>query len=256
MIIFIAILGGLLGAGLGCIAGFLIGAALASTFGISGFEGASGYFALSIAILLGFAGLIAGVVLALRLKGVRGFAAITGRMAVALAIIGAIITAGIMIRLATVEHFSDGNPTLEFEIRLPAGMPAPDRKTVDFEMQAGSQRSGGQFNTEWVRRDGERVVLSGFVQLYTRTSSRILVVTLPGQPRLLFQIGLSGTPKVSDDYGKWQSVSFLDDMKADSQPRKPAATETFEIRYKVPDWTKPYVQELTCEQSGRECPAK
>jgi hypothetical protein len=90
-----------------------------------------------------------------------------------------------------------------------------------------------------VRRDGERVVLSGLVQLYTRTSSRILVVTLPGQPRLLFQIGLSGTPKVSEDFGKWQRVSFLDDMKADSQPRKPGAAETFEIRYKVPDRENP-----------------
>jgi hypothetical protein len=237
--ILVAILGGLLGAGLGCVAGFLIGSALAGTFGMSGFEGASGYFALSIAIVMGFAGLIAGMVLALRLTGVRGFAATAGRTAAALAIIGAITAAGIMIRLATVEHFSDGNPTLEFEIRLPAGMPAPDRKTVDFEMQAGSQRSGGLLNTEWARRDGERVVLSGLVQLYTRTSSRILIATLPDQPRLLFQIGLSGTPKVSEDFGKWQRVSFLDDMKADSQPRKPGAAETFEIRYKVPDRENP-----------------
>ncbi|MES1155221.1 MAG: hypothetical protein ABUL48_02210, partial [Pseudorhodoplanes sp.] len=110
---------------------------------------------------------------------------------------------------------------------------------VDFEMQAGSQRSGGQFNDTWMRRDGERIVLRGFVPLYTRTSSRMLVVTLPGQPKLLFQIGLSATPKISDDYGAWQRVSFLDDMKPDSQPRKPNAAENFEIRLKVPDWTKP-----------------
>ncbi len=104
--ILVAILGGLLGAGLGCVAGFLLGTALAGAFGISGFEGASGYFALSIAIVAGFAGLIAGIVLALRMKGVRGFAALGGRTAIALAVIGAVITAGIMIRLATLEHFS------------------------------------------------------------------------------------------------------------------------------------------------------
>ena len=75
-------------------------------------------------------------------------------------------------------------------------MPAPDRKAVDFEMQAGSQRSGGLFKDEWMRREDERVVLCGLVPLYTRTSSRMLVVTLPGQPKLLFQIGLSATPKV------------------------------------------------------------
>ena len=144
-----------------------------------------------------------------------------------------------LIRLATVEHFSGGAPTLEFEIRLPAGMPAPDRGKVDFEMQAGSQRSGGVFKDEWMRREEDRVVLSGLVPLYTRTSSRILVVTLPGQPKLLFQIGLSATPKISEQYGAWQRVGHVDDMKADSQPRRPGAAETFEIRYKVPDWSKP-----------------
>ena len=176
--------------------------------------------------------------LALRIKGgIRGFAALGGRTAIALAVIAAVATGGVLIRLATIEHFSGGHPTLEFEIRLPAGMPAPERKAVDFEMQAGSQRSGGLFKDEWMRREDDRAVLAGLVPLYTRTSSRILVVTLPGQPKLLFQLGLAATPKASADFGAWQRVSFLDDMKQDSQPRRPSASETFEIRFKVPDRT-------------------
>jgi hypothetical protein len=125
---------------------------------------------------------------------------------------------------------------MQFEIRLPAGMAEPQRRQIDFEMQAGSQRSGGLLKDEWLRKDADRLVLSAFVPLYTRTSSRILVVTLPGQPKLLFSIGLSATPKVSDTFGAWQKVAYIDDGKADSQPRRPNEAEDFEIRYYVPEW--------------------
>lgn len=240
MVYLIALLAGLLMAAIGAVLGLAFGSALAGAFGISSFEGAAGYFAVSIAILAGFVGLIAGIVLALWIKGgISGFFALGARTAVLLVVVAAIATGGVLIRLATVEHFSGGNPTLEFEIRLPAGMPAPERGKIDFEMQAGSQRSGGLFKDEWMRREDNRAVLAGLVPLYTRTSSRILVVTLPGQPKLLFQLGLSATPKASNDYGAWQRVSHLDDMKQDSRPRRPNADETFEIRFKVPDWNKP-----------------
>jgi hypothetical protein len=235
MIYVIALLAGLLGAGLGAALGLGLGLALASLLNISSFEGAAGYFVVSIAIIGALIGLPAGIVIALRRKGSRGFAATGGRTLAVLGIIGALVAAGIGYRLSTVEHFpGGGNPAMEFEIRLPAGMAAPERSKVDFEMQAGSQRSGGLFKDNWMRRDDDRVVLSGLVPLYTRTSSRILVVTLPGQPKLLFQIGLSATPKPSTDYGAWQRVTYLDEMKQDSQPRKPKANETFEIRLKVP----------------------
>ena len=240
MIYLIAILTGLLGAGIGAVAGFLLGSVLASSLGISSFEGAAGYFAVAIGILVGFIGLVTGIVLALRYKGgTRGFLATAGRTSIVLIAIAALVTVGTLIRLATLENFSDGNPTLEFEIRLPAGMPAPDRKGVDFEMQAGSQRSGGIFSGGGIRSEGNRVVLCGIVPLYTRTSQRILVVTLPGQPKRLFQIGLASTPKTSEDYSAWQKVSHLDDMKQDGQPRRPNAAEDFEIRTKVPDWKRP-----------------
>ena len=235
MIYLIALLAGLLMAAIGAVLGLAFGGALAGVFGISSFEGAAGYFAVSIAILAGLIGLVAGIVLALWIKGgISGFFALGARTAIVVVVIAALATGGVLIRLATIEHFSGGHPTMEFEIRLPAGMAAPERGKVDFEMQAGSQRSGGLFKDEWMRREDNRVVLAGLAPLYTRTSSRILVVTLPGQPKLLFQIGLSATPTPSNDYGAWQRVSFLDSMKADSQPRRPNASETFEIRFKVP----------------------
>jgi hypothetical protein len=66
----------------------------------------------------------------------------------------------------------------------------------------------------------------------------MLVMSRPGEPRLIFRIRLSATPAVSEQYGPWQRVDFVDDMKADSQPRPPTAAEAFEIRYRVPEWRR------------------
>lgn len=241
MIYFLALLAGLLGAALGSLLGFALGEFLVPVLGISAFEGGAGYFVIGVALIGGLTGLLTGIVLTLRFKGgYRSLGAVAGRLTVVLGLIAALVYGGIQIRLATSENFSGGNinPQLHFEIRLPAGMAEPSRKGVDFEMQAGSQRSGGFLQDEWMRKDGDRVVLSAFVPLYTRTSQRILVVSLPDQPKLLFSIGLSATPKVSDQFGAWQRVNFVDDRKADSQPRRPSEAENFEIRYHVPEWRR------------------
>jgi hypothetical protein len=239
MIYLFALVAGLLGAMVGAMLGYVVGDRLVHILSISSFEGGSGYFVVAIMLLGGLIGLVAGIVLALRFGGGgRGFSALTGRLAALLALVGVLIFAGIHIRLATLENFSGGNinPQMQFEIRLPAGMAEPQRRQVDFEMQAGSQRSGGFLKDDWVRKYGDRLVLNAFVPLYTRTSSRILVVSLPGQPKILFSIGLAATPKVSDQFGAWQKVTYIDDGKPDSHPRRPTEAENFEIRYHVPEW--------------------
>jgi hypothetical protein len=238
MTLLLALLGGIAGAVAGFLLGLGIGSLLVPAFGITGFEGASGYFAVAIGLLGGGTGLIAGIVLILRYKGgLRRPGAILGRTALVLGGLAALIVIGIQIRLATLEHFP-GNivPQLHFEIRLPAEAAQPQRQGIDFEMLAGSQRSGGQFKDPWLRRDGERYVLSGFVPLYTRTSQRILVVTMPGQPRLLFSIGLASTPRPSAGFGEWQRVNFVDDLRPDGEPRRPDGAERFDIRFYVPEW--------------------
>jgi hypothetical protein len=235
----LALLAGVAGAAAGFFLGVGLGGLLVPVLGISSFEGGSGYFAVAIGLLGGLIGLIICIVVTLRYKGgYRTGPGILGRTILVLGGLAALVFVGIQVRLATLENFSGGNtnPQMQFEIRLPAGMGAPDRRKIDFEMQAGSQRSGGFLKDEWIRKDGDRLVLNALVPLYTRTSSRILVVSLPGQPKLLFSIGLAATPKVSDTFGAWQKVTYIDDGKPDSQPRHPNDAENFEIRYHVPEW--------------------
>ena len=230
----------------GTVAGFFLasalGSVLAPALGISSFEGAAGYFAVFVVGPVGgLIGLVLGLWLVLRYKGgYRTFSAIAGRSALIVVAIAVVAAAGVQLRLATLENFSNGpSPQMEFEIRLPAHAVITSKQGLDVEMQAGSQRSGGLLRDEWLRQDGDRPVVVGFVPLYTRTSQRMLVVSRPGEPKLLFNIKLAATPAASGSYGDWQRVDFLDDMKADSSPRRPGSAENFEIRYRVPDWTKP-----------------
>ena len=51
---------------------------------------------------------------------------------------------------------------------------------------------------------------------------------------MLFNIRLAATPATSDEFGQWQRVDVVDDMKPESAPRAPKADESFEIRYRVP----------------------
>jgi MFS family permease len=230
-----------LAAAAGGVAGYFaaatIGVLLAQQFGMSNFEGAAGYFAaFVIGPVGGLIGLILGAWLVFRYKGgYRGFSAIAGRSAIIFAAIAAVAVGAVRLQLATSENFPSGpSPQLDFEIRLPPHAVIAGKQQLDFEMQAGSQRSGGFLRDPWQRRDGDRQVLVGFVPLYTRTAQRMLVFSRPGEPKLLFNIRLAATPATSDHYGAWQTVDFVDDMKADSQPRRPSAAEAYEIRYRVP----------------------
>jgi hypothetical protein len=149
-------------------------------------------------------------------------------------VIAALAFAGIQLQLAMNENFTNGpSPQMDFEVRLPPNMTV-DRQGLDFEMQAGSQRSGAYFRDPWLRDDGDRKVIVAYIPLYTRTSQRMLVMSRPGQPKLLFNIRLSSTPAQSDAFSAWQKVDFVDEMKADAGPRRPNDSEALEIRYRVP----------------------
>ncbi len=242
MVYLLAMLAGAAGAVIGWLIGGSIAVVVAGQFGLSDFEGARGYFAyLFVGPIVGVVGLVAGIWLVLRYRGgFTGFSAVAGRGLLVIAAIGAIVAAGIWYRLATLDHFRELPPTAEFEIRLPAGKPSPDRLAVKIELHTDKNTNDALLYDEWLRVDAGRPVLRGLVPLYFRTAQRILVLKLAGEPDRLFTLKLAASPRYSDDYGAWQKLDFV--AAANEQPQRPGAGEDFELRLRVPDPNVPYVQ--------------
>ena len=76
--------------------------------------------------------------------------------------------------------------------------------------------------------DGDRPVVQGVVDLYFRTSSRILVLHIKGEPDRLFVLKLPSNPPASPDFGTWQR-----DDKPGQDPRKAGDGNNCEARYRV-----------------------
>jgi hypothetical protein len=120
-------------------------------------------------------------------------------------------------------------PAVEFEIRLPraalATLSEPqvelvtdrNQKLARMQPASGSDPSG-------------RAVIRGMVTLDYRTTDRVMVLHLPGQPQRLFKLRLAANPGHSAQFGPWHLVDRL------ASPGGEAARElndAYAIRYRV-----------------------
>jgi hypothetical protein len=228
-----AIAGCAVGAGLGMAAAGM----MAPVLGISSFEGASGYFAVLIGGPIGgLLGLVLGAVLVLRKRGHRGFSAVAGRLTVvvggvALAAAGAL---GILYLSQDILNPNGPAPQLAFEIRLPAGASPPSGNDRPIELQTSKNRMTALMQREATRDDGGRLVIVGLVEMYYRTSQRMLVMTLPDKTDVLFNINLGGAPKHAREFSDWQRADYIGEP-GQTQTRRAGAADNYEIRYRA-DW--------------------
>ena len=96
-------------------------------------------------------------------------------------------------------------PILKFEVRLPAGAPLPaTAQDVAIELQTDQNTMPGEPRFEQFRRDGDRAVIAGEVELAFRTAYRQLEIKIKGQPDRTFRIGLSGKAPHTPEFGAWQ----------------------------------------------------
>ena len=96
-------------------------------------------------------------------------------------------------------------PILQFEVRLPAGVALPTAaQDVTIELQTDQNRMPGEPKFEPFRRDGDRAVIAGDVELAFRTAYRQLEIKIKGQPDRVFRIGLSGKAPHAPELGPWQ----------------------------------------------------
>ena len=84
-------------------------------------------------------------------------------------------------------------PILKFEVRLPSGAALPaTAQDLAIELQTDQNTMPGEPRFEQFRRDGDRAVIAGDVELAFRTTYRQLEIKIKGQPDRTFRIGLSG----------------------------------------------------------------
>ena len=95
------------------------------------------------------------------------------------------------------------NPLLEFEVRLPAGTAVPASGDVRFELETDVNTMPGEPRPNRFRRDGDKPVVAGDVELAFRTANRALSVIIKGQPDRLFTVGLSAKAPHASQLGPW-----------------------------------------------------
>ena len=129
MIYVLAVIAGIVGAVVGWFVTGALTAWIAGLSGMSDFEGARGMFAfLGMGPIGGLVAMILSAWLVLRIgKGRAPLGHTLARLAVVLGAIALVVGTGIVVRLRTLDTYADtAPPALEFEIRMPAAMPAPD----------------------------------------------------------------------------------------------------------------------------------
>jgi hypothetical protein len=75
-------------------------------------------------------------------------------------------------------------------------------------------------------------VLRGSVPLDFRTTDRIVVLNLPGQPQRLFKLRLAASPSHSDQFGPWHLADHVTPTTA-IEPVRTTPNDAFAIRYRV-----------------------
>jgi hypothetical protein len=229
----LAFLAAIAGAAAGAFLGGIIGGGLAPVFGISSFEGASGYFVVFVcAPIGGLIGLVVGTVWVLRQRGVRSAGALAGRFS--MVVLGLIaLAAGVFAAFYFSQDILNPNgptPRLAFEVRLPPGVAPPAGRDRGIELQTSKNRMPP--NTLTVSQDGDRTVIAGTVDLYFRTSQRMLVMAMPDKRHVLFNLKLGAKPSHSRQFGAWQRADFIGEP-GDDHARRPTPAESYDIRYRA-----------------------
>jgi MFS family permease len=231
----LAAIGGLIGAALlwlstGFVADFLLGLS-----GMSAREGGRAMVAFfAIGPFGALLGLGLGIWLVLHQRGAhRSLAAFAGALLTAVLLVAAAYGAVIgYFKLTDDVLVRNGPPPqLYFEVRLPAGTVLPD-KPDSVRVDLDTDKNQMFATLTGTSSDAGRPVIQGVVDLYFRTSSRMLVLRIQGEPDRLFELDLPANPPNSPDFGPWQRVDYIDDRPGET-PRKAGETDAYEARYRV-----------------------
>jgi hypothetical protein len=231
----LAVLAGIVGAVVGWFVTGAAAALIAGWFGMSDFEGGRGMFAfLGVGPIGGLLGMVVSIWAVLRRRSATAsLGRSAARIGVVVGAIAALVGAGIWLRLATMDTYSgEAPPMLEFEIRVPVAMALPERSAVEVELHTDKNVGQSWFADPWLRAEGGHQVIAGGVPLDFKTSSRLLVVSLRGQPTRLFRLELSRDPASTAALGSWVRPDHVDHPDQ-AQPVAAPPDDPVGLRYRV-----------------------
>ena len=156
-----------------------------------------------------------------------------GVVAIGLALVAAAVV-GYFYLSQDILNPNGGAPRLVFEIRLPAGVALPTDNERPIQLETSKNRMPALMDRAATRDDGGRPVLVGTVEMYYRTSSRLLTMTMPDKTDLIFNLKLGSAPKHSREFSPWQRAEYIADPGKD-QPRRATPDDNYEIRYRT-EW--------------------
>ena len=235
-----AVIGGIAGLLIGYFAAAFLSSIVMGWYGVSDFEGGRGMAAaFGFGPLGGLLGLAGGIWLGLRRGGAQPIGKALGRAGIALLAIVALAAGGLALYYYSIPHrleYDQAGASLEFELRAPAGFALPDDP---YKIEVTLDTDLNQQPASWLdparRQEGDRQVLSGTVELYYRTSSRLLVFRFPDGRDRIFRLGLAAKPDPEDGWSDWRPVDFVG-LPGQPQTAKPGPEDTFALRYRVRVW--------------------
>jgi hypothetical protein len=175
-----------------------------------------------------------GIVLTLYFRGrYRSTGDVARHLAAATVAIGLLAFAAYDMRYAAFDYLGINlsKPAVEFEIRLPdAAALAVMAGTPQIELHTDKNQTLAEVREGLASTEDGRTVLRGSVPLDFRTTDRIVVLNLPGQPQRLFKLRLAANPSHSEQFGPWHLADRVASINASEAVRP---NDAFAIRYRV-----------------------
>jgi len=123
-------------------------------------------------------------------------------------------------------------PAIEFEIRLPKAALSAISDT-QIELRTDRNQTLAKLGDALELSDG-RGVLRGSVALKYRTTDRVVVLNLPGQPQREFKLRLTASPSHSDQFSPWHLADRVNaSINVSNGATILGPNDDFAIRYRV-----------------------
>ncbi len=133
-------------------------------------------------------------------------------------------------------EYDQAGASLEFELRAPADFVLPDDPyAIEGTLDTDLNQQPAIWLDPALRQEGGWQVLAGTVELYYRTSSRLLVFRFPDGRDRIFRLGLAAKPDPEDSWSDWRPVDFVG-LPGQPQTAKPGPEDRLALRYKVRVW--------------------